>query len=464
MNVLTRGVRNAFRNHIRTFSLVLIIGLSIGLSLSMLVARQAVTAKIASVKASVGTSITVSPAGVRGFEGGGNPLTTSQVSKVASLPNVTNVTESLEDRLTTSDTNLVSSVSAGSLGQRFAQSSGGGGGGFGGFSGDSTTSTTFTPPISVLSSTDPTDVASTEGGGTLKLTSGQLFSSTSSANVAVVGTSLASKNNLKTGSTFTAYSTPITVVGIFDAGNTFTNSELLMPLTTLQTLSSQVGDVTSATVTANSLDNVASVTSAISKQLGSAADVTNDVQTADSTVAPLENIRTITLYSLIGAIIAGSVIILLTMIMIVRERRREIGVLKAIGASNLKVMGQFMTEAITLTVLGAIVGIVFGVVAANPITKLLVTNSTNSSTTTTVAGIGGGGGFRGGGAGGDVRIRTGGTGFRGLRNGVSNIHAIVGYSIIVDGLVAAVVIALLGSAAASFFISKVRPAEVMRVE
>jgi putative ABC transport system permease protein len=462
MNVISRGIRNAFRNYIRTFSLVIIIGLSIGLSLSMLVARQAVTAKIASVKASVGTTISVSPAGVRGFSGGGNPLTTSQLASVAALPHVVNVNESLSDRLTTTDTNLVSAISAGSLGQRFAGNGGGGApGGFGGPGRDTNGTTSFTPPITVTGATYPTDLSNSLGGGQFKLTSGQLFSSTSSANVALVGTSLATKNNLKVGSTFTAYNTTISVAGIFDAGNTFSNNELLLPLTTLQTLSSQPGDLTGATVTADSLDNVATVASAINKQLGSAADVTNEQQTAASAVAPLENIRTITLYSLVGAIIAGAVIILLTMIMIVRERRREIGVLKAIGASNVRVMGQFMVEAITLTLLGAVVGIVLGFLTANPITKLLINNSTNA-TTTVVSSRGGGFGSI---PGGTVQLRSqGGGGFRGFSNSISNIHAVVGYSIILDGLGAAVIIAVLGSAAASFFIAKVRPAEVMRVE
>jgi putative ABC transport system permease protein len=151
----------------------------------------------------------------------------------------------------------------------------------------------------------------------------------------------------------------------------------------------------------------------------------------------------------VGAVIAGSVIILLTMIMIVRERRREIGVLKAIGASNLKVMFQFMVEAITLTVLGAGIGIVLGVIAGNPITHLLVTNSTSS----TSVGVGAGG--RGGGG-------RGGFGF--VRNNISSIHAAIGWSIILYGLAAALIIAILGSAFASFFIAKIRPAEVMRVE
>ena len=448
MNVVTRGMRNAFRNQIRTFSIVVILGLSVGLSLAMLVAYQAVGQKITSIKSSVGNTVSIAPAGVRGFQGGGNPLTDVQLAAIKTLPHVTSLSESLNDRLSSTNTNLVSAVDAGSLGRRFAQNDGSvPSGGFGGANGASE-QRSFTPPVTLVGTTAPTDLNS-QGGGTFTLKSGTVFSPTSSANVALVGTTLAAKNNLKVGSTFTAYGTAVNVAGIFDAGNTFSNNQVLMPLAAVQTLSSQAGSITSATAVVDSITNVDSVTTAAQKSLGSAADVTNAAATALQTVAPLENIRTISLYSLVGAIVAGSVIILLTMIMIVRERRREIGVLKAIGASNAKVMFQFMTEAVTLTSLGAVIGIALGVVAGNPITKLLVTNSTSST---------------------GAAIQRGGGGFgrafgrAGLQNSISNIHAAVGWSIILYGLAAALIIALVGSAIASFFIAKVRPAEVMRAE
>ena len=476
MNVVTRGVRNAFRNTIRTFSIVVILGLSIGLALAMLVARQAVTDKITSVKSSVGNTVSVAPAGARGFDGGGSPLTTAQIDKLKTLSHVTSVDESLSDRLTTSNTSLQSAVSAGTLGQRFANNSGQSfvsqGGGFGGGAptdssgGSATVRTSFTPPVTVNGTTAPTDLSSTEGGGTFALKSGKVFASDSTDNVALLGTTLASKNNLKVGSTFTAYGTTITVVGIFDAGNTFSNNQVIMPLATVQKLSSQAGDVTSATLNVDSVTNVASVTSAASKSLGSAADVTNAAQTAEDAIAPLQNIQTISLYSLIGAMAAGAVIILLTMVMIVRERRREIGVLKAIGAGNVTVMLQFMTEAITLTVLGAVIGIAFGVAAGNPITKMLVNNSTSSSTTATVGGAAAGG-FSGVGSGSGAsttHIRTSRGAFGGLHNSVTNITANIGWDIILYGLGVAILIAIVGSAIASYFISKVRPAEVMRAE
>jgi putative ABC transport system permease protein len=461
MNVVSRGIRNAFRNSIRTLSIVIILGLSVGLSLTMLVAHQAVGDKINSVKSSVGNTVSVSPAGVRGFEGGGNPLTQTQLASVQKLPHVTSVTETLSDRLTSSDTNLQSSITAGSLGKRFAGNSGESftppaGAGFGGGASASGGSFNFTPPVTVTGTTAPTDLSSggaTEGGGTFTLKSGQLFSGNSTANVALLGTSLASKNNLKVGSTFSAYSTTITVDGIFDAGNTFSNSQLIMPLATVQKLSSQVGDITNATVNVDSITNVNNVTSAIEKQLGSAADVTNAAQQAQQTVAPLQNIQSISLYSLIGAVIAGAIIILLTMVMIVRERRREIGVIKAIGGSNIKVMAQFMVEAVTFTALAAVVGILLGVLAGNPITRLLVNNSSSTTSGATGAARFGGGG---GGA--------GGRSFGFVRNNFSTIHAAVGWDIIIYGFGAALIIAIAGSALSSFFIAKIRPAEVMRVE
>jgi len=428
----------------------------------MLIAHKAVDQKIQSVKTSVGNTVTISPAGVRGFEGGGNPLTQAELTKVASLPHVTMLTETLNDRLTSSNTNLQSSISAGSLGQRFAGNSGEtftppAGGGFGGGGGSGTT--TFTPPVTVIGTNNPTDLADTEGGGTFTLKSGSVFTANSSQDVALLGTALASKNNLSVGSTFTAYNKTIKVEGIFDSGNTFSNGLLIMPLTTVQTLSSQSGDVTGAVATIDSVDNLGSTTTAITNSLGSVADVTNSQQNEEAIIQPLQNVQSISIYSLIGAVIAGSVIILLIMIMITRERRREIGVLKAIGASNMKIIFQFMSEAVTFTVLAAVIGIVIGVLAGNPITNTLVKNSSTSSTST--AGAFGGGGGGGGARAGGLTFRLGGGGFG---RSISSIHASVGWTVILYGLGAALIIAIVGSSVASWFIAKIRPAEVMRVE
>jgi putative ABC transport system permease protein len=115
-------------------------------------------------------------------------------------------------------------------------------------------------------------------------------------------------------------------------------------------------------------------------------------------------------------------------------------------------MAQFMTEAMTLTFLGAIVGIGLAVAAGAPLTQFLVTSSNNTGASMVT-----GGGF--------ARFAgAGGIALRGLRGSISNINAVVGWDIILYGLGAALLIAVLGSALASFFIAKIRPAEVMRAE
>ncbi|HSW74613.1 MAG TPA: FtsX-like permease family protein [Candidatus Saccharimonadales bacterium] len=473
MNVITRGIRNAFRNSTRTISIVAILGLSIGLSLTMLIAHKAVNQKIASVKSSIGNTISIAPAGFSGFNGGGNPLTADQLKKVASLTHITKVDESINDRLSSSNTNLASAVDAGSLGRRF-----GGGEGFGGFGGDAiagdTAPRTFTPPITALGTTDTTKL----NNNSITLSGGNQIDGTKDTDTALVGKALASKNNLAVGSTFTAYNTTVTVAGIFDTGTTFGNNQVIFALSTLQRLSGQGSDITSATAYVDSISNMDNATSAIKSALGSNnADVTSSKESAESAVEPLQSIQKVALFSLIGATIAGGVIILLTMVMIVRERQREIGVLKAIGGSNLKIMGQFMVESLTLAVLGAVIGLAIGIIGGQPVTKMLVNNSTNNSTVASTMDMPGGqrqmrGSFNeGSGAlrtsgGQSMQARGFGAGLRnnGTLKGIGNIHAEIGWSIILYGLGAAILIALFGSALAATLIAKVRPSQVMRTE
>lgn len=478
MNPITRGVRNAFRNGVRTVSIVAILGLSIGLSLTMLIAQKAVDNKIKSVKASIGNTISISAAGVMGFQGGGDPLSQSSIDKLSSLSHVTSVSESISDQLRNTDstnrqgttesanTSLVSAIDAGSLGQRF----GGSGNSSGSSDGPRTVimglgGASFTPPVSAYGQTDFSKLNS----ATVTLKSGSTISGTTDKNVALVGSTLATKNNLKVGSTFTAYGDTITVAGIFDTGTTFSNNAVLFSLPTLQRLSGQTGNITSATVTVDSIANIDSVTTAVKKQLGSKADVTSSKTTAQDAIAPLDSVKTVSTFSLIGAVVAGAVIILLTMIMVVRERKKEIGVVKAIGGSNLRIVSEFMVESLTLAVLGAIVGLLIGVVGGQPVTKMLVNNSTSSSSSTATPTPGAG----------PMIITSGNapTGSSAASNGsfrsfrknsavqsLDNIKAQIGWGILLDGFGAAVLISVIGSALSAGMIAKIRPSTVMRAE
>lgn len=67
------------------------------------------------------------------------------------------------------------------------------------------------------------------------------------------------------------------------------------------------------------------------------------------------------LITLIGAAIGLMNIMLVS----VTERTREIGISKAIGAKRSNILTQFLTEAVTISLIGGLVGIFLGVLAGN---------------------------------------------------------------------------------------------------
>ena len=149
------------------------------------------------------------------------------------------------------------------------------------------------------------------------------------------------------------------------------------------------------------------------------------------------------------------------MLMIVRERKREIAIYKAIGASNIKITTQFVAEAVTLTICSVVVGILLALTFSNGITKVLVTSNTvDSSTTTQDAGVGG--------LGGGMPRRIGGPSMTAEQTStkdlLSDVKTEAGNALLIQGLLAIVLISVLGSAIPAFAIAKVRPAEVMRGE
>jgi len=471
MNSFTRGIRNAFRNSIRTGSVVVILAISIGLALIMLISLFAVNDRIDSVRSSVGTTIYVSPAGIRGFQGGGELLTQTDAETVKGLDHVSSVEQTFTAQLTSgTDTSLQSSIDPGSFGQRnnssggnnsaSQSSSGEEGPPPGAVSGANRNGQPLTLPVMASGVEDNASLQSL-GVDKLDIVSGEGLSSTQEDNVALVGSQLAGKNNLQPGSSFTAYNTQIKVIGIFDSGNQFSNSSLLMPINTLRKLSSSEGQINSMVVSADTSANVQSVTDAVKNALGSKADVTSQIDSTSQALSSLEGIKSITRYSLAGSLVSASAILFLIMLMIVRERRQEIGVLKAIGASNIKIMKQFITESLTFTMLGGIFGMVLGFAFSNPVLNILVNSS--SSQTSQSARVAFRGGAPGGGVPGGVPGRPGQL-VSASQSALENINAVIDFKLLMYGMLAAIAIAVIGSSIPAWTIAKIRPAEAMSGE
>ncbi len=446
MSSIGHGVRNAFRNAIKTLAIVLISAVSVALALVMALSYRAVQDRIEFVKSTFGNIITVQPAGIRGGEGGGELLTETDLAAVGKLPHVKSMMILLNNRVKPpEDTTLVSALDPGAFGGRQQQSGGRQGG-----------NQAFSPAIFVTGAPTANNVE-VFGGNKIKISDGKAFADGSDKNEAIVGKELAVKNNLKIGSTFTAYGATITVIGTYDAGEKFSNASIVMPIKTVQNLTGQPGAISTATVIVDSISNVESTEAAISKKLGSKADIISSAETNKQALDPLSSISNIAVFSLIGALVAGSLIVFLTMLMIVRERRREIGILKAIGASDIRIVVQFAAESFVLTAIGGLVGIFLGVALSNPVLNTLVTNRTADVLAADPVGVKPGPGV------GLGIIRA----FHivsGPRKALIGIKAAVGYDVLLIGLVAIVIIGILGTTIPAWLSAKVRPAEALRSE
>ncbi|HEY8861482.1 MAG TPA: ABC transporter permease [Candidatus Limnocylindria bacterium] len=165
------------------------------------------------------------------------------------------------------------------------------------------------------------------------------------------------------------------VVGMLDTkGTTFgfsRDDQILVPTTTAQrVLTGKTNSVSSIIVKAASSDQMANTTADVTDVLlqrhkitdPTAADFT--VTNQNDTLAALNQVTgtfTILLAAIGGiSLLVGGIGIMNIMLVSVNERTREIGIRKAVGARRRDILVQFLIEAIGLTGIGGILGILLG--------------------------------------------------------------------------------------------------------
>jgi len=169
--------------------------------------------------------------------------------------------------------------------------------------------------------------------------------------------------------------TEFTIVGILDDADGFgTQGSAYVPIDTAFKYFAVPPYLNSITVQTTSEEIVDQVTSNLTRLLLSRHNITGERE-ADFVITDasqiLDAIGTVQqfLSLLLGGIasislVVGGIGIMNIMLVSVRERTREIGIRRAIGAQQSQILTQFLIEAIVLSLLGGIIGVIIGEVVA----------------------------------------------------------------------------------------------------
>jgi putative ABC transport system permease protein len=218
---------------------------------------------------------------------------------------------------------------------------------------------------------------------------------TDGANECVVGSTLAARYpgglsvgktvdvSVQNGSIRPKGSRPLLVVGIISTGDSEDNA-LLTTLSVAQALSGHLGQIRQVYVSAltKPADALAardphSLTpteydqwfcspyiSSISYQIGQVlpgTDVRAIRRVAETEGRVLARVSTLLWIVTLAALIAAALAVAATSAATVLQRRAEIGIMKAIGATNVLVGGIFLAEQLMLAIVGGAIGFLFGI-------------------------------------------------------------------------------------------------------
>jgi putative ABC transport system permease protein len=195
--------------------------------------------------------------------------------------------------------------------------------------------------------------------------------------VAVIGAATADNLGLtdsSIGSEIHIGGLPFQLTGILQSKGGTGNEDdvVLVPISTSRELfvgSNSVSTVGLSATGPSDIDTVsAEITALLRQRHGLASSASDDfsITTQAQLLGTVSSVSDVLTFLLAGiasiSLLVGGIGIMNIMLVSVRERTREIGIRKAIGARGRDILSQFLVEALALSIVGGLLGIVLGVI------------------------------------------------------------------------------------------------------
>jgi putative ABC transport system permease protein len=195
--------------------------------------------------------------------------------------------------------------------------------------------------------------------------------------VAVIGATTADNLGLtdaSLGSTINIGGLPFELIGILQAkgGTSTADDQVVIPLSTAHELfigSSSVSAIGLSATSQDAIPDVSAEITALLEQRHGITDGSDDFSIATQaqllgTASSVSDVLTLLLAGIASiSLLVGGIGIMNIMLVSVRERTREIGIRKAVGARARDILSQFLVEALALSLAGGAIGIGVGMVA-----------------------------------------------------------------------------------------------------
>jgi putative ABC transport system permease protein len=189
-------------------------------------------------------------------------------------------------------------------------------------------------------------------------------------NSLLISNTLAQETGLGIGDTITlpaaAGTMEFTIIGITAGRPPLGSEELIVPLAAAQTLFNLPGQISTIEAKFSAGSDAVAIRQAVQDRLGSAYQLDSTDSGSEFATAMQAAVFVFNMFGIV-AVTLGGFIIFITFRTVVVERRRDIGMLRAIGASRKTILSIILMESLVLGIIGTALGVVMGVLLANGI-------------------------------------------------------------------------------------------------